>query len=57
MLNLNFNFFYKDIIDQILKEDDFNRDGYLSYLEYVFARRRDELEEARDKSKKPKDKN
>ena len=54
MLNL---IFFKDIIDQILKEDDFNRDGYLSYLEYVFARRRDELEEARDKSKKPKDKN
>jgi hypothetical protein len=34
--------FIIDIIDEILKEDDINGDGYLSYLEYVFARRRDD---------------
>ena len=38
---MNFSFI-SDIIDEILKEDDFNGDGYLSYLEYVLARRRDQ---------------
>ena len=30
------------MIDQVLKDDDFNGDGYLTYLEYVLARRRSE---------------
>ncbi|XP_070576808.1 multiple coagulation factor deficiency protein 2 homolog [Ptychodera flava] len=32
----------EESIDKILKQDDFNRDGYLSYLEYTVARRRGE---------------
>lgn len=42
---------FKDIIDEILKEDDFNNDGYLSYLEYALARRRDDQEEIKAKPK------
>ena len=38
-----------------MKEDDVNNDGYLSYLEYVFARRRDDQEDT--KSTKPKHSN
>ncbi|XP_070576806.1 multiple coagulation factor deficiency protein 2 homolog [Ptychodera flava] len=34
--------YYSEIIDKVLEEDDFNNDGYLTYLEYVVARRRDE---------------
>ncbi|CAF0898325.1 unnamed protein product [Brachionus calyciflorus] len=49
--NMEVNY-YTDIIDEILKEDDLNNDGYLSYLEYSLARRRDELEEAKQKAKK-----
>jgi hypothetical protein len=30
------------MIDEIMREDDINRDGYLSYLEYVFARRKED---------------
>ena len=30
------------MIDQVLSDDDFNGDGYLTYLEYVLARRRSE---------------
>ncbi|XP_072030260.1 multiple coagulation factor deficiency protein 2 homolog [Amphiura filiformis] len=32
--------YYTDMIDQVLSDDDFNGDGYLTYLEYVLARRR-----------------
>ncbi|XP_033122245.1 multiple coagulation factor deficiency protein 2 homolog [Anneissia japonica] len=32
--------FFADIIEQVLKEDDYNNDGYLTYLEYVLSRRR-----------------
>ena len=35
-----------------MNEDDLNKDGYLSYLEYVIARRRDAREEEKEKSKK-----
>lgn len=35
-------------------EDDFNKDGYLSYIEYSLARRRDEIEEQKEKIKKSK---
>lgn len=38
-----------------MTHDDFNRDGYLSYLEYVLARRRDDIEEAKAKQQKNKD--
>ncbi|XP_078000691.1 multiple coagulation factor deficiency protein 2 homolog isoform X2 [Glandiceps talaboti] len=34
--------YYTEIIDKVLEEDDFNNDGYLTYLEYVVARRRDD---------------
>lgn len=34
--------YYTGMIDQVLKDDDFNGDGYLTYLEYVLARRRSE---------------
>jgi len=33
-----------ELIDDILKSDDINMDGYISYNEYVFARKRDEKE-------------
>ncbi|XP_060069035.1 putative cyclin-dependent serine/threonine-protein kinase DDB_G0272797/DDB_G0274007 [Ylistrum balloti] len=32
---------YADIVDKVLREDDFDHDGYISYPEYVSARRRD----------------
>lgn len=32
---------YADIVDKVLREDDFDQDGYISYPEYVSARRRD----------------
>lgn len=31
-----------DLIDKVLDEDDLDKDGYLSYFEYVAGRRRDE---------------
>ncbi|KAJ8045726.1 Multiple coagulation factor deficiency protein 2-like [Holothuria leucospilota] len=34
--------YYADFVDEILKTDDYNRDGYLSYTEYTLARRREE---------------
>ena len=35
-----FYFFLPDLVDKVLSDDDFNGDGYLTYLEYVLARRR-----------------
>ena len=35
-----------DIVDNVLKEDDVDDDGYLTYAEYVLARRREEMREA-----------
>jgi len=40
----NFNY-YIELIDRVLEEDDTNRDGYLSYFEYVVGRRREEREQ------------
>ncbi|CAL8111398.1 unnamed protein product [Orchesella dallaii] len=37
--------YYIDLIDKVLDEDDLNKDGYLSYFEYVAGRRRDERDE------------
>jgi len=42
----DFNY-YIDLIDKVLEEDDINKDGYLSYAEYVVGRRRDEIEAKR----------
>ena len=41
--------FFVEIVDTVLEEDDLDDDGYLTYAEYVFARKR---EEAREKSEK-----
>jgi len=40
----NFNY-YIELIDRVLEEDDTNRDGYLSYFEYVVGRRKEENEQ------------
>ncbi|ELT89659.1 hypothetical protein CAPTEDRAFT_159406 [Capitella teleta] len=37
--------YYTDIVDNVLKEDDIDDDGYLTYAEYVLARRREEMRE------------
>ena len=37
---------FSDIVDNVLKEDDIDDDGYLTYAEYVLARRREEMREA-----------
>jgi len=34
--------YYTDIIDSVLEEDDINNDGYLTYIEFVLARQREE---------------
>ena len=33
---------FTDIVDTVMKEDDLDDDGYLTYIEYVLARRRAE---------------
>ena len=42
-------------MDSVLDEDDMNQDGYLTYAEYVLARRREEAREG-VKSEKNRDK-
>lgn len=37
-----FLFSFSELIDKVLEEDDLDRDGYLSYIEYVVGRQRDE---------------
>ncbi|XP_071962515.1 multiple coagulation factor deficiency protein 2 homolog [Antedon mediterranea] len=32
--------YFAEVIEQVLQEDDYNNDGYLTYLEYVLSRRR-----------------
>ncbi|CAH1791257.1 unnamed protein product [Owenia fusiformis] len=50
--------YYVDIIDTVLEEDDINNDGYMTYPEYVIARRRDEAREAKqEKEEKEKEAN
>ncbi|XP_071483006.1 multiple coagulation factor deficiency protein 2 homolog [Diadema antillarum] len=34
--------YFAGIIDQVMSDDDYNQDGYLTYLEYVLSRRRHE---------------
>ncbi|XP_038076050.1 multiple coagulation factor deficiency protein 2 homolog [Patiria miniata] len=43
---------HMEMIDQVLAEDDFNNDGYLTYLEFVLARRRAETEAEKYQKKK-----
>jgi hypothetical protein len=31
-----------ELIDQVLEQDDLDKDGYLSYVEYVLGRKKDE---------------
>ena len=38
---------FAEIVDQVLSEDDLDSDGYLTYLEYVLARRREEARNER----------
>ena len=39
---------FPDIVDSVLEEDDLDKDGYLTYLEYVLARKREEAREMRE---------
>ncbi|XP_064603133.1 multiple coagulation factor deficiency protein 2 homolog [Liolophura sinensis] len=34
--------YYTGFIDRVMEDDDYDNDGYLTYIEYVLARRRDE---------------
>lgn len=46
-----------ELIDRVFEDDDYDGDGYLSYIEYVLARRRDEeIEKRKKQSEKPTDK-
>ncbi|WAR19052.1 MCFD2-like protein [Mya arenaria] len=39
--------YYEDIIDRVLRDDDVDKDGYLTYSEFARARRREEYHNAR----------
>ena len=41
-----------ELIDQVLEQDDIDKDGYLSYIEYVVGRQKDE-NKIKSKYKKP----
>jgi len=41
-----------ELIDQVLEQDDIDKDGYLSYIEYVVGRQKDEHKK-KSKYKKP----
>ena len=47
------NLVISDIVDQVLKEDDINNDGYLTYPEYILARRRQEAKEMEERRHPP----
>jgi len=40
--------YYTDIIDSVLLEDDIDKDGYLTYLEFVLARHREDARVLRE---------
>ena len=46
------NTYFTDIVDSVLEEDDMNDDGYLTYVEYVLARKRENARDARENSEK-----
>ncbi|XP_064622910.1 multiple coagulation factor deficiency protein 2 homolog isoform X2 [Lineus longissimus] len=48
--------YYTDIVDRVLEEDDLDNDGYLNYLEYRIARKRDEDEYEKEKAAEKKEK-
>lgn len=35
---------FAELIDKVLAEDDLDNDGYLSYIEYVLGRQKDDHE-------------
>ncbi|XP_054759741.1 multiple coagulation factor deficiency protein 2 homolog [Lytechinus pictus] len=39
--------YFAGIIDQVMLDDDFNQDGYLTYLEYVLSRRRHQEDDSK----------
>ena len=43
-------FFVPDIVDTVLEEDDIDNDGYLTYAEYVLARKREEAKKDSEKT-------
>ena len=45
-----------EIVDTVLEEDDLDDDGYLTYPEYVFARKREEARERSEKLREEKEK-
>ena len=45
-----------EIVDTVLEEDDLDDDGYLTYPEYVFARKREEAREKSEKLRKQREK-
>jgi len=44
-LNEQLGFCYAEIVDTVMNDDDIDDDGYLTYPEYITARRRAEAEE------------
>ncbi len=48
---------FSEIVDSVLEEDDLNNDGYLTYLEYVLARKREEARETKEKDRQQHDMN
>ena len=38
----------EEIVDNVLEDDDIDDDGYLTYPEYIIARRREEAREIRE---------
>ena len=42
-----------DIVDTVLEEDDIDNDGYLTYAEYVLARKREEAKRDEEARKNP----
>jgi len=49
--------YYTDFVDNVLQEDDLNDDGYLSYVEYIIARRRGEAQEEKQRRQEDKHQN
>ncbi|KAK2160281.1 hypothetical protein NP493_1658g00002 [Ridgeia piscesae] len=47
--------YYADIVDSVMKEDDVDDDGYLTYAEYVLARRRAEKKGEKDSDESDSD--
>jgi len=41
-------YFGADIVDTVLDDDDIDNDGYLTYPEYIIARRRAEAQEEQE---------